>query len=698
MATRDSQSLFLKRQIALLVIAAILIAIVVAAMLLASRQASQQDKWNTLLHNAESTATVLNGMAQNRSSGSAAGFYLMTSNIGDMNRQVNVMHHGDPGTRTPSIPATAKIELSTVDTVWAPMREDAATVAKDSAAFDKIMARMHDDAAPLVKTYSKIADAAGATTKSGESPTAGLLDTLTEPTSHATATGTPTALQSEAEQAQRQVELLRHIIGGSTTPANQGATAPNQRAEQLQAWIQQFRQGNQRLAASGNHQVAVLAQPVKTKIAALNQTADQLLDQGLQLGQSLRVAKTMYLLNSPNLQPAIATLALVMTKHGETTTQRYRIAAYVAGGLALLSLALFATLFGLSQVRLRRRAEENDAHQQKAILRLLDEITNLSNGDLTGNITVTEDFTGAIADSINYTVQTLRELVGTINQTSESIVSAASRTSGTARRMSLDSERQAKDITAVTTQATDSSQQLQHISGQAQKLSEQAYASVDTAHAGAQTVNHTIESMDALREQIQDTAKRIKRLGESSQEIGNITEVIDDIAEQTNTLALNASIQAAMAGESGRGFAVVAGEVQRLAERATTATRRIETLVKTIQTDTNEANVSMERSTSNVVSGAQSAQEAGTALGAIEQSSQELAQTIAQISDATRGQSEGTTKIATTLQAVRQIAVGTAESADQTTKEVGELNTLSDRLRESVAGFKLPDEEQAVEA
>jgi twitching motility protein PilJ len=203
-------------------------------------------------------------------------------------------------------------------------------------------------------------------------------------------------------------------------------------------------------------------------------------------------------------------------------------------------------------------------------------------------------------------------------------------------------------------------------------------------------VRRTIDGMNAIRENIQDTSKRIKRLGESSQEIGNIVELINDIAEQTNILALNASIQAAMAGESGRGFAVVADEVQRLAERAANATRQIETLVKTIQADTNEAIVSMERSTGTVVSGAKSAEEAGQALTRIESSSTELARLIQDIALAARSQSGQATKVSEQMQVIQEIATQTSNSADKTASEVGELTALSEKLRASVSGFKLP--------
>ncbi|MBI2382653.1 MAG: methyl-accepting chemotaxis protein [Gammaproteobacteria bacterium] len=362
-----------------------------------------------------------------------------------------------------------------------------------------------------------------------------------------------------------------------------------------------------------------------------------------------------------------------------------------AGGLAVLALIGFIALFLALARQQLREAEAKDARQQQAILELLDEITNLADGDLTVDVTVTEDFTGAIADSINYTVANMRNLVGTITETSVEIANAASNTAETARKMNAASERQAKEVTTVTTAIVQSSQQLQQVASRAEQLAQEAQRSVQVAHSGAETVGRTIQGMASLREQIQDTSKRIKRLGESSQEIGNIIEFINDIAEQTNTLALNASIQAAMAGEAGRGFAVVADEVQRLAERAANATRQIESLVKTIQADTSEAIVSMERSTANVVTGAKAAEEAGQALTQIESSSQELAKLITEISASARAQSAQANKIAGTMQVIRDIAVQTSGSAAQTAQKVGELTTLSEKLRSSVSGFKLPE-------
>jgi twitching motility protein PilJ len=439
---------------------------------------------------------------------------------------------------------------------------------------------------------------------------------------------------------------------------------------------------------TGDSTLITQAQPYKEQFAKITDAAEQLQKDAAAVEQ-VQLAAAQMPATSPALLSAASALVLQTGAVPGTSSSLLPIPIYISGAIAVLALLAFG-LVNIGGGRQDRLAQEKETRQQQAILNLLDEITNLANGDLTVDVTVTEDFTGAIADSINYTVQTLRGLVGTINQTSEEIVGSAGNTQETASRMSLASDRQAREIASAASLITATSTSLQSVAGRAEKIAEEAQGSVQIAHNGASTVGRTIQNMALLREQIQDTAKRIKRLGESSQEIGNIIEFINDIAEQTNTLALNASIQAAMAGDAGRGFAVVADEVQRLAERAGSATRQIETLVKTIQADTNEAIISMERSTANVVSGAKSAEEAGQSLTHIEASSQELAKSIQEIAVAARGQSAETTKIAGTMQSIREVAVQTSMSADRTSQAVGELNALSDKLRESVAGFKLP--------
>ncbi len=308
--------------------------------------------------------------------------------------------------------------------------------------------------------------------------------------------------------------------------------------------------------------------------------------------------------------------------------------------IGLVALALLMVL-GLQAIHnrsavferaAREQAEQNERNQQ-AILRLLDEMGSLADGDLTVEATVTEDITGTIADSFNFAIEELRKLVATVNETALMVDMATKQTENTAAHLAKAADNQAKEINAATESIVSMAASIEEVSGNAERSSDVARHSVEVAHKGGEAVRRTIDGMNAIRETIQETSKRIKRLGESSQEIGNIVELINDIAEQTNILALNASIQASMAGEAGRGFAVVADEVQRLAERSTNATKQIEVLVRTIQTDTNEAVVSMERSTTDVVGGALLAENAGAALDEIEQVSNQIASLVQNISE-----------------------------------------------------------------
>lgn len=365
---------------------------------------------------------------------------------------------------------------------------------------------------------------------------------------------------------------------------------------------------------------------------------------------------------------------------------------------ALLALTL-ALVIGLlvihskSAVRQRssrEQAEQNERNQQ-AILRLLDELGSLADGDLTVEATVTEDITGAIADSINYAIEKLRELVATINETAIMVDSAAKQTESTATHMSRAASIQAKEIAAATESIVSMAASIEEVSGNAERSSDVARHSVDVAHKGGEAVRRTIDGMNTIRETIQDTSKRIKRLGESSQEIGNIIELINDIAEQTNILALNASIQASMAGEAGRGFAVVADEVQRLAERSTNATKQIEVLVRTIQSDTNEAVVSMERSTTDVVGGALLAENAGAALDEIEQVSNQIANLVQNISSSARQQAGSAADVTRRTTKLREISDQTGKATAATAASVSKFSELASQLRKTVAGFTLPE-------
>jgi twitching motility protein PilJ len=365
-------------------------------------------------------------------------------------------------------------------------------------------------------------------------------------------------------------------------------------------------------------------------------------------------------------------------------------AALFSGLLAALSVLGLLFLGYRDQQRRYKITADLNQRNQEAILRLLDEMGSLAEGDLTVRATVTEDITGAIADSINFAVEALRSLVTTINETALQVASAAQETQATAMHLAEAAEQQAQQITSASAAINEIAVSIDQVSKNSAESADVAQRSVQIAGKGAAIVRQTIQGMDNIRDQIQETSKRIKRLGESSQEIGSIVELINDIAEQTNILALNAAIQAASAGDAGRGFAVVADEVQRLAERASNATKRIETLVQTIQSDTNEAVTSMEQTTAEVVAGARLAEDAGLALGEIEKVSNDLADLIQNISEASRKQSAAATNISATMNVIQEITTQTSVGASQTAESIGNLAQLAADLRRSVADFKLP--------
>ncbi|MBL0231578.1 MAG: type IV pili methyl-accepting chemotaxis transducer N-terminal domain-containing protein [Moraxellaceae bacterium] len=433
--------------------------------------------------------------------------------------------------------------------------------------------------------------------------------------------------------------------------------------------------------------------------SSVQQGANEILQSSPELFQ-VREASNAIFRDSPELLSALTKL---------TTTVDEEANAVLASIIGVASLMLtLVSLFGFIRVRARqdkeraekeseidrKRAEEVEMENQRnqsAILRLLDELGDLADGDLTVQATVSEDFTGAIADSINYSIDQLRQLVSTINQTAVQVSAAAQETQSTAMHLAEASEHQAQEIAGASAAVNEMAVSIDQVSANAAESAVVADRSVAIAHKGADVVQRSIEGMDTIREQIQETSKRIKRLGESSQEIGDIVSLINDIADQTNILALNAAIQASMAGEAGRGFAVVADEVQRLAERSASATKQIEQLVKTIQSDTNEAVISMEQTTSEVVRGARLAQDAGVALEEIQTVSRNLADLIQNISNAARQQAASAGHISNTMNVIQEITTQTTAGTIATARSIGNLAEMAAELRLSVSGFKLPD-------
>ena len=445
--------------------------------------------------------------------------------------------------------------------------------------------------------------------------------------------------------------------------------------ERLEQLIKQFDTTRQEASAIlGNLQGLVAAREAQTAVVADSEP----LRKGLEATQSA-------------LQDASGLSA------GEAVALLISAALVILGGLGLLRLYVGGQAQRAGQAeaqRLQAEAQERDAKRvndanQAAILRLMNELQVVAEGDLTQQATVTEDITGAIADSVNYTVEELRTLVSQVQGTVARVTDTTTQVEATSTELLAASTEQLREIRETGESVLRMASRINEVSAQAEQTADVARQSLNVAGTGRQAVSDTIDGMNRLREQIQETAKRIKRLGESSQEIGEITELISDITEQTNVLALNAAIQAASAGEAGRGFSVVAEEVQRLAERSGDATRQIAALVKTIQTDTQDAVAAMEQSTQGVVQNARLSDAAGSALADIDRVTRELAELIGQIANEARQEADSANVVAANIQHIFAVTEQTGDGTRSTARMVHELARMADELRQSVDRFKI---------
>ncbi len=380
----------------------------------------------------------------------------------------------------------------------------------------------------------------------------------------------------------------------------------------------------------------------------------------------------------------------LVNSYQQTQTSRISVVVVlIFGTLTLLLLLLIPKVYLDDSQRRAKEAERSNTKNQGAILRLMNELSDLADGDLTIRATVSDDITGAIADSVNYTTEELRKLVARITAAAEQMGHATKDAEVISNRLLVATEKQTREIQDAEESVKLMAKSIREVDASASQSADVARRTIQATGQGSLAVRNTISGMDGIREQIQETSKRIKRLGERSQEIGEIVDLISDITEQTNVLALNAAIQAASAGEAGRGFSVVAEEVQRLAERSAEATKQIGALVKTIQSDTHEAVVAMEKSTMGVVEGTKLSEMAGYSLKEIEQVSNELARLTNSISVSTQVQTDMVGEVIAVMQDIQQITGQTREGTQLTAKSVAQLTSLASDLRGSVAGFKL---------
>ncbi len=507
--------------------------------------------------------------------------------------------------------------------------------------------------------------------------------------------GSPAAQVAEAraqswraERIARNVEKL--LAGGAD--AEEAAISFKEDALMFGQVIEGMRQGNPDLDLSrvGNADVQSSLEEAAGMFKFVQESVDKIAASKDALTSSQQAEENLINSDVPALLQELGGLGEeIGALRGQN---KWTLLFYACAGIAGFVLIAIAFMQIRAGSTLLRTQEVENERNQTAILRLLDELADLADGDLTATATVTEDFTGAIADSINFTIDQLRVLVSRINDTAVRVSAAAQETQSTALHLAEASDHQAQEIAGASAAVNEMAVTIDQVSANAAESAAVAERSVSIANKGAEVVQNTIQGMDNIREQIQETSKRIKRLGESSQEIGDIVSLINDIADQTNILALNAAIQASMAGDAGRGFAVVADEVQRLAERSSAATKQIEALVKTIQTDTNEAVASMEQTTAEVVRGARLAQDAGVALEEIENVSTTLAELIQNISNAARQQASSAGHISNTMNVIQEITSQTSSGTNTTARAIGHLAEMAVDLRDSVQGFKLPEE------
>jgi len=602
--------------------------------------------------------------ATEAAAGTVEAFALLKDARNDFEKRWGYLRDGD-GAGLPGAPPAVQAQMAAVQQDWDSLRQNSDAI----IASEQTVLSLHQVAATLAETIPQL-----------QVEYEEVVDILLK-------SGAPAA---QVSVAQRQSLLAERILG-SVNKVLAGDADSVQAADMFGRDANLFGrvhtamlEGNPSMNIAKVADAAALERlgEISELFEFVSGSVDEILETSPELFQVRESANTIFTVSQTLLDKASAlTEGFNTLAEGRSvnTLAGYLLGALVLGAIILIGLVMVQD----TRRTLAETAEKNDRNQA-AILRLLDEIADLADGDLTVAATVTEDFTGAIADSINYSIDQLRDLVETINLTAVQVAAAAQETQATAMHLAEASEHQAQEIAGASAAINEMAVSIDQVSANASESTAVAERSVAIANKGNEVVHNTITGMDNIREQIQDTSKRIKRLGD-------IVSLINDIADQTNILALNAAIQASMAGDAGRGFAVVADEVQRLAERSSGATKQIEALVKTIQTDTNEAVISMEQTTSEVVRGARLAQDAGVALEEIEKVSKTLAALIQNISNAARQQASSAGHISNTMNVIQEITSQTSAGTTATARSIGNLAKMASEMRRSVSGFTLPE-------
>jgi twitching motility protein PilJ len=606
------------------------------------------------------------------SGGDVAVFDALASQKASFEQHLNALRSGNAASGLAPVAASAQQAVAQVSALWSEMtpRIDEILARKDAVSFLKeTSADVNINLQLIQQENNKIVRAlARANTPANEIVTAQRQALLIERISHTVDKvidrGSDQALQDQyMRDSQTFGAVLRAFKNGDT---------------------------NLRITAVTDNNIRGNLTRIEELFRSVESSTESIITRSAEIREVKNAAGAIYG-RSAEFNPVVdALIGSVRNLSGGSSFASSEIALGLGLGILIVFIVIILMVYRQSNSSVSETEKQNEENQA-AILQLLDELADLADGDLRVQATVTESFTGAIADSINFSIDQLRDLVSKINETSGKVSSAADQTQNSVSALSQASLRQAAEIADVSDAVNEMAVSIDMVSYNAAESSSVAERSVDIASKGAVVVQNTIDGMDNIRGQIQETAKRIKRLGESSQEIGDIVALINDIADQTNILSLNAAIQASMAGDAGKGFAVVADEVQRLAERSGAAAKQISALVKTIQSDTNEAVSSMEQTTAEVVQGTRLAQDAGVALGEIEGVSKSLAEIIENISDAARQQAASAGKISNTMKSIQEITTATTDGTKETATAVGNLAEMTNELRSSVTGFKLPE-------